>query len=122
MTDTEEPQQPTSDMREEPTSSEAMPVLFVGHGNPMNAIQDTKWSRGFKRAADLVPRPRAVLAISAHWYVDGTHVEGNENPRTIHDFGGFPSELYDVQYPARGDPGLADRVRGLLAPWGASIR
>lgn len=99
-----------------------MPVLFVGHGNPMNAVLDNAWSRGFKQLGQLLPPPKAILCVSAHWYVPGTFLTGNHDPRTIHDFGGFPRELYEVEYPAPGDPGLAHRVSGLLAKWNASAR
>lgn len=100
------------------------PVLFVGHGNPMNAVLDNRWSRGFKALGARLERerPKAILAVSAHWYVPGTYLTGNHDPRTIHDFGGFPPELYAVQYGAPGDPGLASRVAEMLAPWHAGVR
>jgi 4,5-DOPA dioxygenase extradiol len=91
-----------------------MPILFVGHGNPMNAIEDSTYSRGWEQIATEIPRPKAVLCISAHWETEGPAVIGNESPRTIHDFGGFPKALYEVEYPAPGDPALAARVQDLL--------
>jgi 4,5-DOPA dioxygenase extradiol len=91
-----------------------MPVLFVGHGSPMNAIENNEWSRGFEKLAGLLPTPRAILSISAHWFVPGTFTTGNPQPKTIHDFGGFPDELYQIQYPAPGAPDLADRVAKML--------
>jgi 4,5-DOPA dioxygenase extradiol len=91
-----------------------MPVLFVGHGNPMNAIEDNVWSRGFRDLGRAVPRPTAILAVSAHWYVEGSFTTANDRPETIHDFGGFPDDLFRIQYPAPGDPALATRVVGLL--------
>ena len=95
---------------------ERMPTVFFGHGNPMNALQDNAWSRGWADLGRRLPRPRAVLSVSAHWYQPGTAVTTAAAPRTIHDFGGFPRELFEVQYPAPGDPGMVDRVRELLAP------
>lgn len=96
------------------TPGTRMPVLFVGHGSPMNLIEDNRWSRGFRALSVLVPRPRAILAISAHWYVDGVHVTADDAPRTIHDFSGFPPALYELAYPAPGDATLAERVCTLV--------
>lgn len=91
-----------------------MPVVFVGHGSPMNAIEDNAFSRGFADLATRIPAPKAILAISAHWFVPGTYLTGNAEPRTIHDFGGFPRPLYEVQYPAPGSPDLAKQVHALI--------
>lgn len=96
------------------TGAPRMPVMFVGHGSPMNLIERNAWSRGFESLSAFCPQPRAVLAISAHWYVDGSFVTGDEAPRTIHDFSGFPQALYEIDYPAPGDPDLAQHIADLL--------
>ena len=96
--------------------------MFVGHGSPMNAIEDTPAARGWTEIAHAFPRPRAIVAISAHWVTDGVRVMSKERPPTVHDFGrGFPQALFDVQYPAPGDPALAQRIAGLLTPFGARL-
>ena len=97
-------------------SASRIPALFVGHGNPMNSLAQNEWTRGWARLAGTMPRPRAIVAASAHWYLPGTRVTANEQPPTIHDFGGFPRELQAVRYPAPGAPALARRVQELLAP------
>lgn len=96
--------------------SSNMPVLFLGHGSPMNAIEENEFVAGFRAQRSNLPMPAAILCVSAHWYTRGTKVTAMEHPRTIHDFGGFPQELYEVQYPAPGDPKLAGDTAGLLAP------
>lgn len=96
--------------------SETLPALFIGHGNPLNAIQQNGFTEGWSRIGQHLVRPKAILVISAHWYVAETGVTVSTAPRTIHDFGGFPQKLYQVQYPAPGDPALARRVQQLLAP------
>ena len=93
-----------------------MPTLFVGHGNPMNALQANDYTKAWASLSAALPWPRAILSVSAHWYVPGGRVTDGERPRTIHDFGGFPRELYQVAYPAPGDAALASRVQSLLAP------
>jgi 4,5-DOPA dioxygenase extradiol len=96
--------------------AETMPAIFFGHGNPMNALQQNQWTAAWANIGKTIPRPRGVLCISAHWFLPATLINDRKAPRTIHDFGGFPPELYEVQYPAPGDPNLARRVLRLLAP------
>jgi 4,5-DOPA dioxygenase extradiol len=98
------------------SAGHAMPVLFVGHGSPMNAIEDNEFSRGWQALARRLPRPRAILCVSAHWETRGAAVTAVERPPTIHDFYGFPEALYAIEYRAPGDPALAGRVAELLAP------
>lgn len=97
-------------------STRPMPAIFFGHGNPMNALLENDYTRAWAAIGKKIPRPRAVLCVSAHWYPPATLVTAMELPRTIHDFGGFPRELYEVTYSAPGDPALARRLQTMLAP------
>ena len=101
----------TNELREQ---DNLMPVLFIGHGSPMNGIEDNEFSQRWKAMAKEIPVPKAVLVISAHWLSEGTRITAMDFPKTIHDFGGFPQELFDVQYPAPGDVQLARETKSII--------
>ncbi|HOJ47083.1 MAG TPA: class III extradiol ring-cleavage dioxygenase [Bacillota bacterium] len=92
-----------------------MPVVFVGHGSPMNAIEDNAYSRGWREMAKRIPKPKAIVSVSAHWYTRGTRIMDEENPEAIYDMYGFPKELYEVTYNAPGSPEIAKAVKELIS-------
>lgn len=91
-----------------------MPVIFVGHGSPMNAIEDNKFTRGWREMATKIPKPKAIVSVSAHWYTKGTKIMNEENPKTIHDMYGFPKELYEIFYNVKGNPELAKQTKIMI--------
>ena len=101
--------------------AQPMPVIFFGPGNPLNALQQNDWTKGWATIGNSIPRPRAIVCVSAHWYLPATLVTAMDQPRTIHDFGGFPRELYQVQYRAPGSVEIARQVQELLAPLPAGL-
>ena len=101
----------TNDLKEQ---EHLMPVLFIGHGSPMNGIEDNEFSQRWAKMAKEIPTPAAVLVVSAHWFSKGTRITAMDFPETIHDFGGFPQALFDVQYPAPGNPALAMETASLI--------
>ncbi|CAG9324445.1 unnamed protein product [Blepharisma stoltei] len=103
------------------TAIQRMPAIFFGYGSPMKAIEENIYTQTWKDMVSSIPKPTAVLSISGHWFVTGVRVTGNENPPTIHDFGGFPKAIFDVQYPAPGNPRLAERIKNLLQPLNVTI-
>tara|TARA_B100000508_G_scaffold141071_1_gene145901 strand:+ start:3294 stop:3701 length:408 start_codon:yes stop_codon:yes gene_type:complete len=93
-----------------PLQEKLMPALFIGHGNPMNGVIDNEFSRSWKNMVKDIPKPNLILCVSAHWLTRGTSITAMSKPKTIHDFGGFPKEMYEVQYPAPGHPGFANEL------------
>ena len=101
--------------------AEVMPAIFFGHGNPMNALGSNSYTEGWRRIGRDLPKPRAILSISAHWFIPKIAVTATPTPRTIHDFGGFPRELHEVQYPAPGNPEIPRHIQKLLVPLQVSL-
>ncbi len=102
-------------------TTQRMPALFLGHGSPMNVLEDNRYTRAWAQLGATLPRPKAIVVVSAHWFTRGTGVTAMETPKTIHDFGGFPQALYDTHYPAPGSPELAEQLRELLAPTAVAL-